>query len=102
MSKKKAAPDKPKPPVSTRPDVFKPDPKDPKQAVQVGPQKVDTEGYSGSYRKLDEPKGSEPYKLKIVDEAEAAEHYGRDHHLINQEHFWAGTKEDFQKTFEKN
>jgi hypothetical protein len=102
--KKKTATAEPKF-TSTRPKAFAPDPEhphDPTKMRQVGPQEVDTEGYSGSYHRISEPKDAEAYKLKVVDEAEAAAHYGRTHHLINQENFWAGTEKEFKDQFEKN
>jgi len=86
---------------STRPEAFAPDPADPRKAIKVGPQEVDTKGFSGSYHKLSEPKDAEPYKLKVVEDDEAANHYGRTHHLINQENFWTGTEKEFKDQFEK-
>lgn len=105
---KKARAHKPAPPESTRPKTFAPDPEhphDPTKMRQVGPQPVDTTGYSGTYYHVNEPEGSEAYGLKVLDEVddeqEIAAHYGHTHFLRNQEHSWSGTKEDFKKFFEK-
>jgi hypothetical protein len=87
--------------VSTRPAAFVPDPADPKKTIQVGPQNVDTGGYSGSYHEVGETKNAEPYKLKVVEDDVASDHYGRTHHLINQENFWTGSEKEFKEQFEK-
>ena len=81
--------------------TFAPDPDhphDPTKMRQVGPMKVDMEGFDGAYKKLGEPEGSEPYGLKKLEEPDQ---YGNTHYLKNQEHFWAGTEEQFKKEFEK-
>lgn len=85
---------------STRPATFVPDPKpdEPQRMKQVGPMKVDVEGYDdGSFKKIGEPPGSEPYKLKIVED----DPHGQTHQAINQEHYWSGTEEQFKAQFEK-
>lgn len=102
MATKKATQADKGPPPSTRPAAFAPDPADPKKTIKVGPQEVDTKGYSGSYHKNDEHPKAEPYALKVYDEGEAAEHYGHTHHLINQEHYWSGTEKQFKEQFDKN
>lgn len=93
----KAPVKKSEPPPSTRPDVFVPNPADPKKMTKVGPQDVDMAGFSGKYHKIDEHKDAEPYGLKIVDD----DPYGKTHHLKNQEHFWTGTEAEFKAQFEK-
>lgn len=90
------------PPVTDpRPPAFVADPKDHTKAIQVGPQEVDTEGYSGKYHKIDEPANALPYALKVLSDDEASHDYDRTHHLINQHHFWSGTKQQFKEQFEK-
>ncbi len=93
------------PPPSTRPMVSIPDPDDPsgKKIKMLAPQPVETKGYSGSFRKIDEPEGSEPYKLRTVDadDEEALTNFGHTHFAVNQEHFWSGTEKQFRDQFEK-
>jgi hypothetical protein len=87
-------------PPSTRPATFIPDPApgEPHRMRQVGPEKVDMTGFGdGTFTKLGEPPGSEPYKLKIIED----DPHGQTHHLKNQEHFWSGTAEQFKAQFEK-
>lgn len=98
-AKKTAAPEKKF--ESTRPAAFVADPKDPQKAVQVGPQEVDMKGYTGKYHKIGEPKDAPDYGLMVVDEDEAAKHYGHTHHAKSEEHFWTGTEKQFKEQFEK-
>jgi hypothetical protein len=98
MPKKKAA----LPPIANpRPEAYVTDPNDAKKAIKVGPQPVNTEGYSGKYHKVDEPENALPYALKVLPEDEAAGHYDHTHHLINEHHFWTGSKQQFKEQFEK-
>jgi hypothetical protein len=86
--------------ASARPATFIPDPesREPGKMKQIGPQEVDMTGFDdGSFKKLGEPEGSEPYSLKIVED----DPHGQTHHLKNQEHFWSGTAEQFKAHFEK-
>lgn len=101
MAKKKPAVKKLPLFATTRPAAFVPDPDDPKKAIQVGPQEVSTEGYEGSYRKIGDPESAPTYQLKVLDEDEAAGHYGRTHHAINQEFHWSGTEEQFRQQFDR-
>jgi hypothetical protein len=86
---------------STRPPAFAPHPTNPKESVQVGPQKPDMEGYSGKYHKIGEPKDAPPYGLKVLDESDTAAHFGRTHHLRSEEFSWSGSEKEFKEQFEK-
>jgi hypothetical protein len=99
----KTAAKKDEPVPSTRPSMFVANPLKPTEAMKVGPLEVDTKGYSGKYHKIGEPKGAEPYALKVVEEDDeaATSNYGHTHHLLNQEHYWTGTKQQFKDQFEK-
>lgn len=97
---KKAAAKAPEKFESTRPKVHVPDPNNPRKAIEVGQEKPDMTGYKGSYHKIGEPKDAPPYGLKVVDDDEAANHFGRTHHARSTEFSWQGTAKEFKEQFE--
>jgi hypothetical protein len=63
--------------------------------IEVSTKPKDLGDFKGSYKhKL----YKDPFSLKVVED----DTHGRTHHLKNNDHYWAGTEEEFKAQFEKN